>query len=370
MSEMPSKQPVDIPSAPRKRRTRRRWFQFGLGTLLVLVTLCGVLLAAWRAYLAPYRAQRETMALIERLKGSYQTQEAPSWANRLSLTPAHNVVLVNLADGDQPAEYIDAVSRLPCLETLVVGGLAFGDEHLARLHKLSTLRWLVLDSTSVTDAGEDALRQALPHVFVHDSERRAIAVFRALKVDVLFRLLKVHVDTQFWGIPVELPQLGGIGITEFFEYASALYLMSSQVTDADLAHLGALKNLKSLHVYHTKVTDAGLAHVAGLKKLEWLNFHNANVTDAGLAHFSRLKNLERLDLDNTMVTDAGLAHLAGLENLKVLDLDNTKVTDAGLADLAALTNLTWLLLNNTNVTDAGLATLRQALPKCEIWPKP
>ena len=64
-------------------------------------------------------------------------------------------------------------------------------------------------------------------------------------------------------------------------------LSGTQVTDANLAHLGGLTTLKELRLYWTQITDAGLAHLAGLTALE------------------------RLDLDDTQVSGSGLVHLAG-----------------------------------------------------------
>ncbi len=46
-------------------KSKRRWFQFTLRTLLIAVTLAAGLLVAWRVYVEPYRRQRETMKLIE-----------------------------------------------------------------------------------------------------------------------------------------------------------------------------------------------------------------------------------------------------------------------------------------------------------------
>ena len=40
---------------------RRRWSQFSLRTLLIVVTLAAGLLVAWRAYVEPYRRQRESL---------------------------------------------------------------------------------------------------------------------------------------------------------------------------------------------------------------------------------------------------------------------------------------------------------------------
>ena len=44
-------------------KPRRRWFQFSLRTLLIVVTLVAGLLVAWRVYVEPYR--RETSRFRE-----------------------------------------------------------------------------------------------------------------------------------------------------------------------------------------------------------------------------------------------------------------------------------------------------------------
>ena len=48
---------TDASSKPSK--PRRRWFQFSLRTLVIVVTLVAGLLLAWRVYVEPYRRQRE-----------------------------------------------------------------------------------------------------------------------------------------------------------------------------------------------------------------------------------------------------------------------------------------------------------------------
>ena len=78
-----------------------------------------------------------------------------------------------------------------------------------------------------------------------------------------------------------------------------------------------------------KVTDADLAHVAGMTELKSLGLQNTQVTDAGLVHLARLAKLKTLSLDGTQVTDAGLAHLAGLAKLERLSLSRTRVTNDG-----------------------------------------
>ncbi len=66
-------------------------------------------------------------------------------------------------------------------------------------------------------------------------------------------------------------------------------------------------------------TDAILDHVGKLWRLEWLDARSTPVTDAGLAQLGGLSELRSLRCKGTPgLTDAGLAHLAGLERLEVL----------------------------------------------------
>lgn len=84
-----------------------------------------------------------------------------------------------------------------------------------------------------------------------------------------------------------------------------LDLSGTPVSDADLANLEGLKNLKRLSLARCPVTDAGLAHLKTLDQLESLNLFGTGVTDAGLANLNGLKNLKRLYVFETKVTEAG-----------------------------------------------------------------
>ena len=46
-------------------KTRRRWFQFSLRTLLIVVTLVAGLLVAWQVYEDPFRQQREVVKSLK-----------------------------------------------------------------------------------------------------------------------------------------------------------------------------------------------------------------------------------------------------------------------------------------------------------------
>ena len=51
-----------------------------------------------------------------------------------------------------------------------------------------------------------------------------------------------------------------------------------------------------MDVIETSVTDAGLAHVEGLTELRKLDLSGSNLTDDAIEHFKGLGNLEYLSL--------------------------------------------------------------------------
>jgi internalin A len=125
----------------------------------------------------------------------------------------------------------------------------------------------------------------------------------------------------------------------------------------DLAPIRHLTGLKFIHLSNTPITDAGLAPVAGFTSLTDLFLVDTPITDAGLKHLRGLTSLAQLELSGTRITDGGLSDLAGLTSLRILGVARTGVTDAGLAHLGKLASLSNLNLAKTQVTDAGLQHL-------------
>jgi hypothetical protein len=161
-----------------------------------------------------------------------------------------------------------------------------------------------------------------------------------------------------------------------------LSLAQAQITDAGFSHLSGLQKLKKLYVWPApdfdagrRVSDAGLRHISGLTALEALTVFNGLFTDQGLAAVAALVKLRefRLTFGDYRFTPAGLALLKPLQNLKVLDLQGDGVPALGLHHLAELPKLTQLLpglesplLKRGSELDAGVQRLMHSRPDLAI----
>jgi hypothetical protein len=259
-------------SQPRRKR-RRRCFQLSLRTLLAVMTLAASLGGAWRWYLESYRAQERAIAAIERAGGHVQTTvTVPRWVCRAyNEESLQNVVLVNVADCDDPAAYVDQVASLPRIETLVVDGKRFTDGPLRRLHRLVSLRGLVLDTTSISDDALAALTKVLPRLEVYRSQRRAIAA--------LERAGDLH--RQQNAAHSRLRELVG---KEWFAEATSIDFSHARNNDAALAPalplLKFLSQVRSIDLSATRVKNADLVHLSGLNRLRQLYLNDTQVSDA------------------------------------------------------------------------------------------
>jgi hypothetical protein len=186
-----------------------------------------------------------------------------------------------------------------------------------------------------------------------------------------------------------------------FPELGTLALPEHQVTTADMAIIGRLKNLGYLVV--GKTTDEGLAQLAGHGALGCLCFDASEVSDQGLdalgtlpelidlnmqggkfsgQGFARLKKLRRLHLDRCTIpadlvaqlgtnatidelrlSDMFIRSLDGLENLRELwklDLTFSNLDDEMLKHIGRLEKLHELRLDCTEVGDKAAAYISQA----------
>jgi hypothetical protein len=170
-----------------------------------------------------------------------------------------------------------------------------------------------------------------------------------------------YLSERVYGVYIRRAHDADIAPLRRLRHLTQVTLPESYVTDAGLARLGEMKELRHLVLSHPsdpgRFTDAGIGHLKGLHHLEMLILTGTSVTDAGMIHLKDLRTLRRLDLEFANVGDAGLAHVRGLTGMEHLCLSHTRVTDAGLVNLSGLHRLRYLDLNNTAVSDAGLPQL-------------
>jgi len=140
-----------------------------------------------------------------------------------------------------------------------------------------------------------------------------------------------------------------------------LELRGAPLTDADLALLAPLTNLRVLGLRGTPVTDAGLAHLSGLA-LTSLDLRGTAVTSFGMAQIP-FATLEALHLTDSKVLGSELYRLPRMPNLAVLKLNRlAQLDDASIEALGCFPNLRHVELDGTHVTVQGLRRLFELNP--------
>lgn len=153
-------------------KSKRRWFQYSLWTLLIVITLCAVSCSWLALKLRQARRQRETVAAIEKLGGNVRYDEwfgrdsdqstrtpAPAWLyNLLGDGFFRTVTVVDFrgnAIGDVDLAYLKS---LPQLQSVLVSNTFVTDKGLVHLRDLPNVLNIDLSSLEVTDAGLECLR--------------------------------------------------------------------------------------------------------------------------------------------------------------------------------------------------------------------
>ena len=115
-----------------------------------------------------------------------------------------------------------------------------------------------------------------------------------------------------------------------------------------LARFGT--GLQSLSVRALPLSEAALARIGRLTQLRQLDLFESAVTDAGVAHLKNLRGLQVLSLQRTRAGDGALVHVAGFERLVHLNLSDTRVTDDGMSAVRSLHQLNELYAAGTRLT--------------------
>lgn len=243
------------------------------------------------------------------------------------------------------------------LEELELGGELLTNDGLRNLRHLRSLRYLLLWGP-FSDEGIVHL-QAMPSL---RTVRISTEQFGDAGMQALSRVPNLQAISAHW---------------------------MKEITDRGVDHLTQMKNLKKLDIASARITARSVGTLARIASLEEINFGSKPFTDAQVAPLSALKNLKSLWIaarTGSPLTDKTLMMLQGLENLESLtiggeftdeglmilgtmhklkklnfilaSLRNNKVTNRGLAHLGGLGNLEYLSMGNIeNCTLSGLGAL-------------
>ena len=160
-------------TGPTSPKPRRRWLQFSLRTLLVLMLALGCVCGWLASKIKRAREQREAVKAIEELGGRVDwkpasggmIRTAAAWVGKLMgedwSVDVGAVYLTGTPVTDAGLEHLRGLTQL---QLLSLDSTRVTDAGLAHLRGLTQLEVLYLISTRVTDAGVNELKKALPKV--------------------------------------------------------------------------------------------------------------------------------------------------------------------------------------------------------------
>jgi hypothetical protein len=143
----------------------------------------------------------------------------------------------------------------------------------------------------------------------------------------------------------------------------------SPFTGAGLTALKNSKNFASIRLGGCPFNDDGMKALGELTQLKEANISHVRFTSTGFPNFARLVNVEKLTISPNFYpyyVGADFVHLSGLKNLKTLIVYEMPLSyEDGLAHLKGL-KLRRLELHDCRVSDADLQKLKAALPDTQI----
>ncbi|NLE57068.1 MAG: hypothetical protein GX616_01815 [Planctomycetes bacterium] len=246
------------------------------------------------------------------------------------------------------------LAKLPHLQSLSLQGERITDACMAQVARISSLRFLDISDQRITDAGLAHLAKApaleglnLNNTLVTDDGLAHLKSLRTLKVLNLVtgRPIVIRPDNRPRITRRALVHLSQIKSLEYFDL---------DTDEKDLDYLCKLPNLKSLRAGKS---DAALERISNLTSLEELYTRGPDITDAGVAHLAKLKNLRTLVIVAPL-TDQSLGHLTSLSSLRSLKImGGSRISMSGLRQLSKLPNLICLHIYDDLLPDGSALDL-------------
>ncbi len=138
-----------------------------------------------------------------------------------------------------------------------------------------------------------------------------------------------------------------------------LILDQGVLTDASIATIVTLPNLRQLRLRLSPITDDGLQELANCSTLMFVNLPHCKCTVRGIMALGKLPKLRQLRIGSPELTNEATREIAKLKTLQTVHLIGVPVTDDGLKILAEMPQLESLYLDDSLVTEAGWLWLFQ-----------
>lgn len=199
---------------------KRRWPQYRLQTLLLLVALLAVLLSWVRTKLGDEEQERAAAAAVKKMGGEAWWGHRPLWLRSIAGQYCFEAVVgvrfrgmratdaalqvveslgqlesLYLTDCDVTDAGLGRLSGLHWLTSLSLDGTRITDAGLEHLKGLGRLESLGLSGTRVTDAGLEQLR-GLKHLELMDLDDTGVTAAGVKKLRLC--LPKCHIDEMTW----------------------------------------------------------------------------------------------------------------------------------------------------------------------------
>ncbi len=184
---------------------------------------------------------------------------------------------------------------------------------------------------SITSQAVSALKLAHPleSICFYDLSQQALDELKALPATRSLVLCSGPFSLAGWG---HLARLAG-GVEQLDIHGGITTVLNVERQPGELVSPG-----EPIDVMHG-INDEGLAALAPMENLKTLRIISSQMTDAGLKNLAALKHLERLELmECPELYRSDFAGIAGLESLRVLETD-FPVTAGALKNIARLTAL-------------------------------
>jgi hypothetical protein len=165
------------------------------------------------------------------------------------------------------------------------------------------------------------------------------------------------VGTSFAADPADLEVLKAAGgnVGSLKGGGMSITFQDCKLADKSWTALESLRDLKTFTIYGSgkEFGDEQLARLGEIKSIESIFFNAYGGTEAGLASLGKLPNLRHFGADHSPFTGTGLAALKGSKNFTSLRIGGCPFNDEGMKTLGELTQLKEANISHVRFTSAG-----------------